>query len=52
VVDVLHSVVGITSKGDIKMTLDINSHVLPSLRGYTASATDEVLKKEDDHPSG
>jgi hypothetical protein len=33
------------------MTLDTYSHVIPSLRGETASAMEDVLGEEDDPPS-
>jgi hypothetical protein len=51
VVDVLHSVVGVTSKGDITTTLNTYSHVIPSLRGETASAMEDVLGEKGDPPS-
>jgi hypothetical protein len=46
VIDVLHSdsVIGVGSKGDITTTLDAYSHVIPSLRGETASAREDVLE--------
>jgi hypothetical protein len=42
-VGVLHSVVGVGSKGDSTTTLDTYSHVIPSLRGETTLAMEDVL---------
>jgi integrase len=37
---------------DITTMLNTYSHVIPSLRGETASAMDDVLGEKDDPPSG
>ncbi len=37
---------------DITTTLNTYSHVIPSLRGETASAIEDVLREEEDFPSG
>jgi hypothetical protein len=46
VIDVLHNFVGLMSKAHITTTLNTYSHVIPSLRGETASATEDVLGRK------